>query len=476
MFTDQKYLEVFKLVIAATLLVFISKFIGNYYRLGVPILESGHRDVLGFGYVLSYSLPQAILMAALWLCIGRAFDCKKEALIAMVISLLAIGANFIIKQDLSQFSGIKYLFRLALGVTPYLVFGYMLFKDKRALIIALVYFVSLGSFNASAGLHMRPFNLVDLFAEIIDKRDLFYISVEQADGRRSSFSLMGVFLGAFQLPILYLVLSRLIIAAKNKSRFLSGQTIDLSTTLSKGVATFIFVVFSYTIFNMSIGAISLFNRQFGPLSNTFYMGTNVLAFLISIYVLSLTYRNFLSEYLISRNRKVSWLYFWWNVPVINIFAWLTSLLTLKQAIPLNDRLSKFYASQKDTNAGIKTLIITLTSILLLYQLNRVGFRIDAANSTAVLFFLIGTVISFGMLLWYLNAPSGLWVMLGLVAFSMVNLMFNPPSVNSRYHSGPTNYLALANAIILFTLFHLKSVQNVAPISVKPIEDVEMEEE
>jgi len=130
----------------------------------------------------------------------------------------------------------------------------------------------------------------------------------------------------------------------------------------------------------------------------------------AIIITACIYRNFLVSHFADRESYPGGLFFLLNIPILNIFAWMYSLVNFKipksEGIDANELTSKFTELQtkfiKDNrNTGWKIILLVITAFSLLYQLNRAGFRIDGPSRDGAYMTLLVSLITFTLALWYL---------------------------------------------------------------------------
>ena len=190
----------------------------------------------------------------------------------------------------------------------------------------------------------------------------------------------------------------------------------------------------------------------------FFTGLGIMA---ALYYISLTYRNFLTEYSLSYGRLPSWLYFSWNLPGLGFLTWFVALFTFKNVMPLSERIKLHQSGKYETNASIKFLFMFIFTVIAVYQLNRLGLRVDAPSSSASLVHLFGLVISFALMLWYFNHPSGIWAIIIFVFCQVIYYNLFGSTEPNRYGSPSASFANIFTAVVYFSLFHLALLKNVA---------------
>ena len=452
-----------------TFVLFIGLFLGVYSLLANyfgwnHLPKSGEPTIL---FRLTSHLPYLVLNTVLWISIGYLFDEMRAALITLGVFLLTVISGWFLfpfKFDPNT-SMLWYILRDSFVFIPFLVFGALTLKDKRMWMFLLVALVAKASFLVGFGNGLTEF-LNRIFRMFFEIRDAFEIQIPTSEtGYRTVYPLSGI-LNSLQLPILFLVTSQLLYSLKNNHAFLSGKTIDLSNTFSKRKATIIYFIFRFGLYGMAAGALFYFSQNFirhnQNIAQQIVFG---ISFIGALYLISLTYRNFLTEYCFSRNNSPSGFYFLWNIPFFNIIAWILSLFSLEKTNSELDRKKLFKKSRWDKNNGLKVLFIIFLFLIFLTKLDTMGFRVDGPSPTEAWVYLAAGLIGFGILIWYLSHPFGIYVIIGLATLLLLSDVIIGATIPTPRRSGGGYYTNISNAVIYFSLFHLAFLNDVGLVEV-----------
>ncbi|OJJ17932.1 hypothetical protein BKI52_29170 [marine bacterium AO1-C] len=166
-------------------------------------------------------------------------------------------------------------------------------------------------------------------------------------------------------------------------------------------------------------------------------------------------------------------YFWWVFPFTSLASWLLSLSLMGKRIPLAERIQLFKQQQEksDNNQPLKVLIVIAVIIIALYNFLLIS-KHASTSSYKFLSLVVGSIISIGLIIWYLNHHSGIWPVL-IIAAVQIGIMSYVASPRGNSTISPNFVYNLANVLLLFPLFHLYHLKNIAE---PPPEQVESEGE
>ena len=455
MYNDKRFLTVFRVILLITLIESVLYLLADYAEAGLRLKAQRYRWL---------SLVQILDIVGLW---GGIAYWLKKYLAALVAVLLTMGTTLIRVQvlppDISfgvlNYSIAKTFLDFIFCLVPALVFGWMVFRDKRAwaMLSLGVLWVGVSFYNGQA--------ISQFLGQLLGNRYYFTLSVDLGNGSTRDFYYLNSFFKSLTLPILFLGYSFVLDGLRNNINYLKGRSIDLSHSLSKSWATAIYLIFWLSILFLTFNAVQYTGRI-----SWYYELMLRLCMLFTVYLLSLAYRNFLTTYLISRNKSPNMLYFWWLFPFTSIISWLLSLAFLGKRIPLKERIQLFKQQQEksDNNRPLKVLIIILAIMLALYNFSSLNNRLPSIKIVSVI---ASSLISLGLVIWYFNHPSGVWPIL-IIAVIQVSIMSYVASPRGSTSVSPNFVYSLSNALLLFPLFHLYHLKNVAEL---PPEEVVTEE-
>jgi len=456
MYNNKKFLTVFRVILLIALFESVLYFWMNYTQAGSQSRNDQYRWLYWGIYIVN--------IAGLWGGIAYWF---KNQVAALIAALLSIGANlariYVLRPDISfraiDYSITKTVFDFTICLIPTLVFGWMVFRDKRAWPAMLLGALSVGTS------FIDGYAISQFLGQLFGDRFYFTIRVELGGGSHRYVYYLGALFQALVLPILFLGYSFVLDGLKNNINYLKGRSVDLSHSLSKSWATVVYLVFWLSILTLTFNA----GQYAGGIS--WYYGLLLRLFLLfTVYLLSLAFRNFLATYLISRGETPNMRYFWWVFPFTSIAAWLWSLLLIEKRVPLRKRIQVFKQQQEtsDNNQPLKVLLIILVILIALYNLTALSNRI---SSFQILSIVGRSVISVVLIIWYLNHHSGIWPILVIAAIQIGIVSY--VTTRGTATISPNFVYSLANALLMFPLFHLYHLKNVAELP--PEEEVPEEE-
>lgn len=478
MYNFPKFNKTFTYILITGIFLGIYSFFSSYY--GWNRYESGEVPTLGFR--MASNIPYVLTNAAFWIAIGYLFDEMRSGFIAFGVFLFVLLLNLFVF-PIGSTSGVSmfmFVLKKVFYFLPYLVFGALTFKDKRMWLFLSVALVANAAFLFNYGNTLSEF-LNRLFRLFFNIRNAFEIQIPtEGRGYRIIFPL-SYMMNSFRLPILFLVSAQVFYSLKNNHGFLSGKTIDLSNTFSKRKATVIYFIFRLGLYAMAANVFFYMSRNFSqPHINFFQQFIFGISFITALYLISLTYRNFLTEYCLSRDNTPGGFYFLWNIPFVNIIAWLISLVTFNKTNTESERKKLFKESRWEKNNGIKVFFIIFLFLIFGTKLNSIGFRIDGSSPTEAWIYFTAGLIGFGLVLWYLSHPHGIYVIVGLAALMLLSDIFIGAVIPTSNRAGGGYYTNISNAIIYFSLFHLAflkdvGLEDVVDNSIEDIDDRLIEE-
>lgn len=451
MYKNPKFRQCFKWILIITLLQTGLKFLAmtylqetvNFGLFNIPEKLNWYQSIL-------YSIHYYTTLIALWLGIGYVFDdLRKEAYLMLGALLifppsLAYLIIFITENiEVILIAGHILQFVLFLG------FGFLVFKDNRAWWFALMSLTL--STVTNIQFNTKVAELIAHTLDIFGLKEAFVGILAVIGGNLFTLMFKSVI-----LPTLFLLISYAIYTLKNHRNFLAFQTIDLSNTYSRKMATVLFII-------LSTGLFLLFtvNPQLDfleKLTNTSFILADF-GVIFTAYLLALFYRNFLVEYSIAIVHKIKGWYFILNIPLVGIIVWFYSLAKRKITYSLSQKIAYLKEARKEDNNNIKMFLIFLLIILGI-------LTVIKSHRRELIFSIIGITISIMLFGWYLAAHSAIWKVLGILAILIIAMPEDMSSIRSLVNG-------LTSAIILYPLFHLSELKNIAelPEETKPEETV-----
>jgi hypothetical protein len=189
----------------------------------------------------------------------------------------------------------------------------------------------------------------------------------------------------------------------------------------------------------------------------------IIGFLLTIYTIALMYRNFLVEFSLVEHGKVGWWYFLLGIPVVNVFAWIFVLISPPLLTTPEQVNNAFEEERKSGNDSIKAVILFLTIILGIFLV--LGARDNHLSA------IIGALVGFALVAWYVSSPDGLWGLITITSVLIFLVAQDKWAIGRAlsFESVINNFVSL---IVWFPLFHLWELRDV---SAKADEHTEIEE-
>jgi len=233
------------------------------------------------------------------------------------------------------------------------------------------------------------------------------------------------------IPVLGLIIFWwLIDQIKSDNKFdFSLRTGTLVYPLDRVVYSIIYWVFRILLVVGAVGIISFIDTSFRHPIDLLLM-SQLLGFLVSLFIIASIYRNFLVSQYISIRESPGFLYMALNIPILNFFAWVYSLFIFNRKRSTSEfRDGEFEPSgivkyTKDAfielgrNRGLKILLIAIVVSILFFQANSGGFELgDSRRPGAPLLFviLVSGIIHISLLIWYLYNKNAYFALIILVA-------------------------------------------------------------
>lgn len=416
-----------------TSLVYV--FVSYLFNSNIKSLQSLEWYSVTIGYIFFF-IPKIIP----WIAIGYLFDYKKEAWISIGV--------IIISQLTTDFATISIfpnkavpLFYQTLSITsyflPYIIFGRLIFKDKKVWGIVLLGLISWGISS-----------IVKPLPEVIILHQL----VQWLDYTRESFYIMPSVSKVLIIPINFLVFSYVVSTLKQNRNYLNFYQINLVNKYHKGFATLMFTSLSLLFLISSSSFLTL--DTLTRLGSPFIILSDIGSFL-AIYIIALIYRNFLIEYSMQLYNKVGYWYLFITIPFINLIAWLYSLLAIPSETTHQTKSNYLNEVNEQTNDTLKKVLLFLIISLMILSII-IGFEKSDTNVTILK--IVSYVISLALIAYYLFVPKGVWWLLSILGFIILLKVYEviPPSGFSL----DIQIIYLINIIILYPVFHLNEYEDV----------------
>ncbi|OJJ14047.1 hypothetical protein BKI52_44485 [marine bacterium AO1-C] len=436
MLTDPKFRRAFAFIVLITV---------GQFLLAIIYAQLFTKSLSQEANMRFFTLSQIIMVASLWWAIAEVSNKRKEAMISLGVALLFIIVPISLFVKSQQLFLIK---RFAETLLPFGVFGYLVFKDKRAIWMLVAGAVHLSIQSLTASQHASLYQWLERAVRVTGHYMYGY-------GGTWVYVDSLIYLLA-NLPFMFLGFSYLykILEKNQQQSFFEAKWIDVTNTYSKRMATTIYLLLNGWITVLAFGLLI----KFPGAPNKFLLRLEYVlvevSLLATLYFVSLMFRNFLVEYSLQTNRKPGWAYFFWHIPIIGIIGWFVHLSSSKNTSM--ERLSLFKQSQEHTNKDIKTfmILVACSRVLLL-------FVSDINNKDAAYLFFGEIIISVAFTVWFVERANAKWWVLGALAFIVGYVLLLNREIALSYA-----FYAVPNVIVLYPLFHARQIENIAEVSGK----------
>jgi hypothetical protein len=377
-------------------------------------------------------------------------------ILVSVVNVFVFSKNYI--NISSHFSDDKWRvlydgYFLVSNILGYLMFGFLHFKNPKGVFILLAYFAFYGISN---GLNANF--LDDTSGDFSIWEEIFiYNKINIGVGLISIQNILNFVFRSFsvvlQITVFYFIYQKL---SKKENPDFGFRKIFLSDEINNfsyfGIYWAIRIALFGIIFWLPSALFEL--EHFG---NNGYFIISVVFVLFGIYVFGSIYRNFLTNFLMTKGRHPAWLYLFLNLPIIHIIAWIISLF-------VNDKRKKLEANgfkgkledqlKEKFNYNLNNVIIKIIFILILFIpiFQYTGVIVDSGvdyNKDELTFLLIASIVAIGLSVLYMWVKNAVYFLLilgvSLFSYSLID--------NNELVIKVIGLNTLINLIIYYPLFH-----------------------
>lgn len=273
------------------------------------------------------ALPDLVSYGTLWTAIGLATRQIKAAACALGVALLITAFNIYLYRGwpIITIRAISYFLNIFCNEVfmPGLVFLVICFKKQALRFIWPLCSLAFGFILLKAGseyLAQAPYNAW-FHALRIDE----LLKVNKTEHSFVHIDVFYLIFYLFEPCIMFLLIGEFYIAAAEHKKLQEGLTVNVATRITKTSAIVQFFTLRTVISLLVVGVIShpyiwLSRLQYrpDPLLPFFSFSLAIICALALLAVTTLYYRKFMVEYFISHNKKISWLFWLVNIPVIGM--------------------------------------------------------------------------------------------------------------------------------------------------------------
>jgi hypothetical protein len=424
-----------------------------------------------FEYPPSYPLDtlellnDALKYSLLWTIIGKAFKKKKEALIAFGAAIVLFIIDYFLKSSMSHNALYNFLHTLLSNYTfiPALVFGWLCFKTRGLsyfLPAALLVYAPRILGYGSGHLTNLPYNRWYAAANIDD-----YFTLHNADGHLWQFNIPYYLLELAAVCLTFVLICECYNTAASQKKWKELFQFDFSTRYTKRSGLVLFYSFRLAINILMAGLFSypLTNLVYNNPSPVSTLLLNLLSGLGLLVFAVLYYRKFLAEYFISIQKKINWLFWLVNLPIVGLLVFPFIVWSNRLTSTIGERTIFF--NNKALNQKPYTVLVALLALSLLALAWSPPF-----NGENALFWVL-YCLELGLLALYVAEAWGFYVMLSIngvvYLYFLITTLWAVLQQNSRNLPYPTDLqqgtFTVIQYAILLPVFHLKRFGEAAAV-------------
>ena len=318
-----------KLSLVVVVVMSVYSFLLSYFGMyGISI--SHPHDNIELRIILN-KVKSILAPISFWILIGYICKDYKAAVLALLVYIgLYFGfEKFYPKIYPNTFSpkDIKYYLFPISGILPVLTFGFIHFKNSKAIKL-IIYWVII--WGLSISLNTYGFErMIDGLTRIFGMRGLFEFHIPIGESSHRSISILRVLNNELFLIVKMTVFWWIYqIVKSNQSLWDSMNTIYVTSANDRFSYSIIYWSFRIMLFIAGFGIVSFITNSFrSPLDIITF--TRTIMGTIALIITASIYRNMLLSYFIYRNKYPGNEFFLLNIPIINFFMWLYSIVTYK---------------------------------------------------------------------------------------------------------------------------------------------------
>ena len=376
-----------------------------------------------------------------WFAIGDFTKDRPSAIKGFLLeSILPIVILYYANQDSGQQPTISYFYWwLLFQLLAYAVFGYFHFKSITGTLLASVVI-------------MYCANLFAIFIEVSTSLSDYGYSVGLRElgtfGNqyvREIYNVISIFIPILNFLIFWVVYNII----KYKTLNFKLNSIRIEGLINRKAFTVIFwsLYTFYFILIINSGRVSQSPESRTIVHNILWLIGTMLIF----YVLGSIFRNFTSAFFIQKGKYPSWMYYFINIPFLNIFIWLYLI-----AKPVNTEGSLSISTNQLQNRfeedGRNRLIIFLILLGLIFTLVRWSIRLETSDQ--IIFLLISLPVSLTLALIYYNSSKALyWLIAIKAAVTLIFLVLEPEVIGLVL-----NLISIFSLAYHYALFHFDKMK------------------
>lgn len=280
---------------------------------------------------------QFLVTLVFWIAVYIITKEKRAVLTVMALQmLLFIYAVYIFytTKDLHGVMNSYTTFHRGVDLLSFTLFGLLHFRNAKGLYLLFAWLIVYGI--TSGPWFTNSFSKFNGMVNLLDLDRMFRLRIPGKDGSYKYVDFLRPFYAQFyvlfDLIIFWFVYS---LIKAGKSFDLTLRTIRLTPVINQLTFSLIYWPLRILLLVAAFGILSLVAVSFQR-ALTLTVMIQLAAACFSIFVVGSLYRNFLTDYLVSKGRSPGWLYWFLNIPILSFFAWIYTFFIPAQSSSSNE--------------------------------------------------------------------------------------------------------------------------------------------
>ncbi len=409
--------------------------------------------------LLMFVLPYLFIDLLFWWSVGEVTGERRAAYLAFSVNLLSF--IFLITMAFSSYKlsrNTNFIIGMLTSMTSYGLFGWLRFKNKKALWLLIAVIAYAGVTNLTQ--YKSVFSAVGGLIGGGFLEDLFLLSIRISETSSKSIYILEMVYQALQLPLQFLLFFFVYDKINENKMDWKLTTTVIPNRLTATSYSMIYHTLRFMLFALLFGGLAHLSSV-AELSNI-RMAWMLLSFALGVYVLASFFRNFVTGYLANRGKKPSWQYLIMNIPILHIFAWIHTLLIplpkeKEEDVTLDEDTKALHRVENvqknfgysDHNQIVKVVLVLFMIISLISRMSKAGMTFDNMGGN-ILILLVYSVVSIVLALWYMNDHRAMPILLMVEISLILIIAFLMPD----FFQVPIFVGGLINLVVYFSLFHV----------------------
>jgi hypothetical protein len=391
-----------------------------------------------------------ILILGFWVTVAFSFPVhRKASWIAALVQIVNLAANLFIynafKEYIITFSYYSILSSLIFNLAPFLVFGWIAFKDQRIWILLAFGIYGYASNSANMGIY----GIEKLFPFMRDWFKIFEVSLQSSKGNSYYTTIeVKIYVGVvfFQLLKILIFCELMQLLSYYKYRF-QPNLINLHNSLSKWQVVSIFYLLRITITLLFLGLIFFYfaNNETQKV-NLVTMGSYFLATVVFALFVGWYYRKFMCEYLYAQGQVPSWNLWLCSVPVLGLIIFF--FIVFANDDKESDFDIRVHLLNKTATINKRTSIMIVIGVIQCLSLFSI-FGQSSDNETLIwtgIFGFIGIIM-------FMGYSFGIYIHIGLEILLLLFLLHSKQESDIKILFCFLSFCNIIKSMLLFAVFH-----------------------